>query len=242
MCIFWLPSDLGDGAEYRVQIREKFCIMLDKNHLLGESENFCHEIAQEGRELLERLFDEDVRTGSQPQTMLLQGAAGVGKTTLVRIMMLDWAQGNPYQQKFTYVFYLSAREINQLRERSFAQTISKDWPSTEGPIERILSQPSSLLFIIDSFDELNFAFEEPECVLCADWTPVHPVSFLMSSLLRKVKLPESSLLVTTKLTAWASLVAQWLRICLPMQGTRVRALVWEDPTCHRGTGPVSHNY
>ena len=29
----------------------------------------------------------------------------------------------------------------------------------------------------------------------------------------------------------ASLVAQWLRICLPMQGTPVRALVWEDPTC-----------
>ena len=29
----------------------------------------------------------------------------------------------------------------------------------------------------------------------------------------------------------ASLVAQWLRVCLPMQGTRVRALVWEDPTC-----------
>ena len=30
----------------------------------------------------------------------------------------------------------------------------------------------------------------------------------------------------------ASLVAQWLRICLLMQGTRVRALVRElDPTC-----------
>ena len=40
----------------------------------------------------------------------------------------------------------------------------------------------------------------------------------------------------------ASLVAQWLRICLLMQGTRVRALVWEDPTCRRATGPVSHNY
>ena len=36
---------------------------------------------------------------------------------------------------------------------------------------------------------------------------------------------------------WASLVAQWLRVCLPMQGTWVRALVWEDPTCHRATGP-----
>ena len=41
--------------------------------------------------------------------------------------------------------------------------------------------------------------------------------------------------------ARASLVAQWLRIRLPMQGTRVRALVWEDPTCRRAAGPVSHN-
>ena len=40
----------------------------------------------------------------------------------------------------------------------------------------------------------------------------------------------------------ASLVAQWLRICLPMQGTWVRALVWEDPTCRGATKPVSHNY
>ena len=40
----------------------------------------------------------------------------------------------------------------------------------------------------------------------------------------------------------ASLVAQWLRIRLPMQGTRVRALVKEDPTCHGATEPASHNY
>ena len=40
----------------------------------------------------------------------------------------------------------------------------------------------------------------------------------------------------------ASLVAQWLRICLPRQGTRVRALVWEDPTCRGAARPVSHNY
>ena len=40
----------------------------------------------------------------------------------------------------------------------------------------------------------------------------------------------------------ASLVAQWLRVCLLMQGTRVRALLWEDPTCRGVAGPVSHNY
>ena len=40
----------------------------------------------------------------------------------------------------------------------------------------------------------------------------------------------------------ASLVAQWLRIHLPMQGTRVQALVHEDPTCRGATKPMHHNY
>ena len=40
----------------------------------------------------------------------------------------------------------------------------------------------------------------------------------------------------------ASPVAQWLRIRLPMQGTRVRSLVREDPTCRGATKPVRHNY
>ena len=50
------------------------------------------------------------------------------------------------------------------------------------------------------------------------------------------------ILLVSKRVPGASLVAQWLRICLPMQGTRVRVLVWEDPTCHGATRPVSHNY
>ena len=37
-----------------------------------------------------------------------------------------------------------------------------------------------------------------------------------------------------------SLVAQWLRICLPMKGTQVRTLVREDPTCYGATKPMHH--
>ena len=39
-----------------------------------------------------------------------------------------------------------------------------------------------------------------------------------------------------------SLVVQWLRIRLPMQGIGVPSLVWEDPTCRRATKPMCHNY
>ena len=53
----------------------------------------------------------------------------------------------------------------------------------------------------------------------------------------------SILWVTLKIyVKGTSLGAQWLRICLPMQGTQVQSLVREDPTCREATNPVCHNY
>ena len=40
----------------------------------------------------------------------------------------------------------------------------------------------------------------------------------------------------------ASLVVQWLRIHLPIQGTWVWSMVQEDTTCCGATEPVCHNY
>ena len=39
-----------------------------------------------------------------------------------------------------------------------------------------------------------------------------------------------------------SLVVQWLRIHLPMQGTQVQSLVQEDPISHGVTKPMRRNY
>ena len=38
-----------------------------------------------------------------------------------------------------------------------------------------------------------------------------------------------------------SLVAQWIRICLPMQGTWVQTLVREGPTCQGATKHAYHS-
>ena len=71
-------------------------------------------------------------------------------------------------------------------------------------------------------------------VLGKYWGPEtnHPCVWWSEALSRKIKSKSPG----------ASLVAQWLRVCLPMQGTRVRALVREDPTCRGAAGPVSHSY
>ena len=45
-----------------------------------------------------------------------------------------------------------------------------------------------------------------------------------------------------KMELGASLAVQWLRVCLAVQGTRVRSLGREDHTCHRAAKPASHTY
>ncbi|XP_048217226.1 NACHT, LRR and PYD domains-containing protein 14 [Perognathus longimembris pacificus] len=193
-------QELGPGERtgYRLQVKENLTIFLE-NFVQGDPADIRLELCPQERQMFEHLFDVNVKTGKEPRTVLVQGPAGVGKSTLMRKAVIDWAKGNLYQEKFTYIFYLNGREISQMKECSFAQLISRDWPRTEVAIETVLSQPSSLLFIVDSLGDLNFAFEEPEFALCNDWTLEHPVSFLMSSLLRKVMLPESTLLVLARL-------------------------------------------
>ena len=55
-------------------------------------------------------------------------------------------------------------------------------------------------------------------------------------------LMDVTVLIQIKNRVRTSLVAQWLRIRLPMQGTQVRSLVREDPTCSGATKPVRRNY
>ena len=58
----------------------------------------------------------------------------------------------------------------------------------------------------------------------------------------RVKLSWMGLVPLKESEEGTSLMAQWLRICLPMQRTWVRALVQEDPTCHGATKSVCYNY
>ena len=48
--------------------------------------------------------------------------------------------------------------------------------------------------------------------------------------------------ICSKKKPGTSLVTQWIRISLPMQGTWIRSLIWEDPTCTWETKPMSHSY
>ena len=53
---------------------------------------------------------------------------------------------------------------------------------------------------------------------------------------------ESASIFRYKTCEGTLLVIQWLRICLPMQGTQVQSLVWEDPPCCEAAKLACHSH
>ncbi|XP_026548046.1 NACHT, LRR and PYD domains-containing protein 3-like, partial [Notechis scutatus] len=152
---------------------------------------------------IEALFNPD-KNGFIPQIVVLQGAAGFGKTITAQKIIFDWASQLLYQDKFDYAFYISNREINlhaESQKASIVEMISNKWlkcHEVNNVIRNILKDEEKLLFIIDGFDELRYSSDQPENYFCTDPWKEEPVRILLISLFRKKLLPKSSLIITTR--------------------------------------------
>ncbi|XP_047393550.1 NACHT, LRR and PYD domains-containing protein 3 isoform X1 [Sciurus carolinensis] len=213
--------------EYRRHVRSRFHRIEDRNARLGESANLNKRYtrlrlvkehpSQQQREQellaiggakawdspmspvrLELLFEPEDQHAEPVHTVVFQGAAGIGKTILARKIMLDWASGTLFQDKFDYLFYIHCREVSLVTPRSLGDLIVSCCPGPSPPVHRIMRRPSRILFLMDGFDELQGAFDEHLGVVCTDWRKAERGDVLLSSLIRKKLLPEASLLVTTR--------------------------------------------
>uniref|UniRef100_A0A2K6FH50 NACHT, LRR and PYD domains-containing protein 3 n=1 Tax=Propithecus coquereli TaxID=379532 RepID=A0A2K6FH50_PROCO len=213
--------------QYRKHMKSRFQCIEDRNARLGESVNLNkrytrlqlvkehpsqqereHELLAIGRTKtwdkpvspikMELLFDPDDEHSEPVHTVVFQGAAGIGKTILARKIMLDWASGKLYQDRFDYLFYIHCREVSLVTRRSLRDLIVSCCPDPNPPVQKIISKPSRILFLMDGFDELQGAFDEHVGALCTDWQKAERGDILLSSLIRKKLLPEASLLITTR--------------------------------------------
>ncbi|XP_062944513.1 NACHT, LRR and PYD domains-containing protein 9-like [Cynocephalus volans] len=176
---------------YRKHMKEKFHLIWEKETCLQVPEYFYKETTKnEYKELKDTYTAEEAR----PLTVVLKGPEGIGKTTLLRKVMLEWADGNFWKDRFTFVFFFNVYEMNCVTETSLVELISRDWPESSETIEDIFSQPERILFIMDGFEKLKFDLKL-NTNLCNDWRQRQPTQIILSSLLQKKLLPESSLLI-----------------------------------------------
>ncbi|XP_060996637.1 NACHT, LRR and PYD domains-containing protein 13 [Dama dama] len=131
-----------------------------------------------------------------PLSVLLEGAAGVGKTTLATKLVLHWAEGVLFQGRFSYVFYLSGHRLAELGNTSLAGLLALDWPDSQVPVEEFRAHPERLLFVIDGAEELTLGSDGSAGRPGADWYQELPAASILVRLLKKELVPEATLLVT----------------------------------------------
>ncbi|KAB0349582.1 hypothetical protein FD754_014439 [Muntiacus muntjak] len=134
--------------------------------------------------------------GAPPLSVLLEGAAGVGKTTLATKLVLHWAEGVLFRGRFSYVFYLSGHRLAGLGNTSLAGLLALDWPDSQAPVEEFRAHPERLLFVIDGAEELTLGSDGSAGRSGADWYQELPAASILVRLLKKELVPEATLLVT----------------------------------------------
>ncbi|NP_001004142.2 NACHT, LRR and PYD domains-containing protein 1a isoform X1 [Mus musculus] len=150
---------------------------------------------------IQDLFGPNLGTQKKPQLVIIEGAAGIGKSTLARLVKRAWKEGKLYRNDFHHVFFFSCRELAQYEQLSLAELIVQGQEVPTAPIRQILSHPEKLLFILDGIDEPAWVLADQNPELCLHWSQTQPVHTLLGSLLGKSILPGASFLLTTRTTA-----------------------------------------
>uniref|UniRef100_A0A3Q2DBE5 Class II, major histocompatibility complex, transactivator n=1 Tax=Cyprinodon variegatus TaxID=28743 RepID=A0A3Q2DBE5_CYPVA len=142
---------------------------------------------------------------------LLFGNAGMGKTTLIKKLCLDWSKDLIPQ--FDFVFLLDGKQLNLTEPVHSLQTLLLNQSSfappctdPEGVYAQILSAPKRVLVVFDGFDELRdyemlLQTQEKELVAALQKdskAQAFTVKQLFSGILQRVLLPGCTLLLATR--------------------------------------------
>ncbi|XP_036392011.1 NLR family member X1 isoform X2 [Megalops cyprinoides] len=150
---------------------------------------------------VEQLFDPP--SGGRGLNVLLYGAVGTGKSTVVRKLVLDWCAGSTLTQ-FKLLVPFSCEDLAQLaRPTSLRDLVGRKYlhlrrtPLLSGEGD----QAKHVLFIFNGMEKMLLDFRIASTELCSDPAEPLPSAAVMVNLLRKYLLPEASILVTTRLSA-----------------------------------------
>lgn len=111
------------------------------------------------REPLETYFEifQPRSRSSKQRRILIEGQAGVGKSTFASLMVYDWACGNPNLQQFKLVLFMELKQMKgNLKGDIFELLFPRDFSySADYLFQYILANQENVLFILDGYDEVN---------------------------------------------------------------------------------------
>ncbi|XP_067576796.1 NACHT, LRR and PYD domains-containing protein 8 [Pseudorca crassidens] len=201
-----LEEDEADKLrEYRLHLMNEYSTLRNSTVWPGNHMDFFYQDLHREETFLPCLLLPRKPQGRQPKTVVLQGVAGVGKTSLAKKVMLEWAENKFYAHKLWNAFYFHCQEMDQLDEQSFAELIARKLSGSRALASKIISKADQLLLFFDGFEELTSTLIDRPEDLSEDWSQKVPWSVLLTSLLSKRMLPGATLIIFLRFTSWKNL-------------------------------------
>ncbi|XP_047465669.1 NLR family CARD domain-containing protein 3-like [Mugil cephalus] len=130
--------------------------------------------------------------------VMTKGVAGIGKTVLTQKFTLDWAE-DKVNQDILFVFPLTFRELNVVKERKFSLVELVHHFFTETKEAGICSfEDFQVVFIFDGLDECRLPLDFHNTEILTDVTESTSVDVLLTNLIRGKLLPSARLWITTR--------------------------------------------
>ncbi len=110
---------------------------------------------------LENLFDaQPLRDGSIgfPKRLLIQGRAGIGKTTFCKKLVYDYQHRAPWSHRFACVLWIPLRQLKTIQLYSLKKLLSEHYFASQTDSEELIKtfehNKNQTLFILDGLDEV----------------------------------------------------------------------------------------
>ncbi|KAM4742942.1 NLR family member X1 isoform 2-T3 [Anableps anableps] len=169
---------------------------------------------------VEQLFEPtDTWSEGRGLNVLLYGAVGTGKATIVRKLVLDWCTGTT-MTRFKLLLPFACEDLCQLSKAVSLRDLVgrkylhlKNHPLLNGDKD----QAKDVLFLFNGMEKMQLDFRIGSSELCSDPSEPLPPSVIIVNLLRKYLLPEANILMATRLSAVERIpqkyVSRYVQIC-----------------------------
>uniref|UniRef100_A0A4W3HUM5 NLR family CARD domain containing 3 n=1 Tax=Callorhinchus milii TaxID=7868 RepID=A0A4W3HUM5_CALMI len=154
---------------------------------------------------LDKLFLPLTKVSIPPRISVTVGVAGIGKSTLVKLLMYKWLEGEMFKD-ITFIFPFTFRDLNSVERISAEKLLRLTFPHiTE--TSQILNGMAKVLLLFDGLDEFRHPLEFSNSQPCTDPKKDIQIENLITNIIRGNIFPEATVWITSRPAAASQIPA-----------------------------------
>ncbi|XP_072916124.1 NLR family CARD domain-containing protein 3 isoform X1 [Hemitrygon akajei] len=154
---------------------------------------------------LDRLFLPSSKVSMPPRISVTVGVAGIGKSTLVKILVYKWLKGELYKD-VTFILPFMFRELNSFERISAEKLVKLTFPHI-AEANHILNGSAKVVLVFDGLDEFKYPLEFSNSQICVDPKKDIQIDNLITNIIRGNIFSQATVWITSRPTAASQIPA-----------------------------------